>query len=355
MSQSGIPPPGPPPYWPSPSSPPPQPSFVGSYSPSTPTGWPQNPPPSPAPKAKSKPRIGRIALILVGVSVALVAFSLFSPWYVLSENGPSLSATETISIWHCEVVQGSYEGISISGTNCTLEGNNNTLALYNAVLWPELAGLAVGVAAFAVALVVLLVKRPWKGGHLLAPAIVSVVAAALLVAGPMLLMIDQPSALQADQMAHRSPGTTSTNPCGPSNPAGPNQTFFGGCTYSNISNSWGPGLGWWFSVGAGVALIVAAVLLLRYRKKVWEGAPDAPPPSEPIPTPSGYAGSVETGPTSYYPPSPPGTTSPYPAGSYPAYYAGPPPIPSQGKPCITCGATNPPGASTCHVCKTQLW
>ncbi len=310
---------------------------------------------------RPKGKLRWIVLVLLVVPLVLASVSLFTPWYQYAETGSSSNLTVSLSIWHCETIQGSYEGISVSGTNCTLQAENNTVSLYNVVLGLELGGVVAGIVAAVMGVLVTVLRRPWRSSHLRLPVIFAFMAGALLLAAPLVLFVEQPGALEADQKAHTTSNTVISSPCGGTNWQGPNQSFFGSCPVSGNTFSWGPAWGWWLSLVAGIIFILGGVFALRYRRQTLDSATQASPAPSPGNYPAPQGSPYGSPPPSGYPGYPPPGTAPAPnsAGPWANSVNAPPPSgarPSYSeRPCVTCGTMNPTGASTCHVCKAQLF
>jgi hypothetical protein len=131
-------------------------------------------------------------------------------------------------------------------------GEPHTGELYATVAGLVISGLALAVVVTALGLQSVFTMRPMKITILKLTPLLAIVAGALLLAAPLVLMIGQPSAFSMD---------TVTFGCGT---AGPAQSFWGSCS----GDDWGPDLGWIFSIGAAVAMFIGGVLFYRFGKSL---------------------------------------------------------------------------------------
>jgi len=321
-----------------------------------------NPPPAAPPQPPKKN--GWIApFIVLVVGVVLLGTTIGFGWYSISESyatrGDSYNGSLNTNLFYCTTTSftmnnstGSY---STSATTCGSGNSTHTVDLYDTALGLVIAGLAVSVLAA----VTTFTRRKSDSKPLMLPFILAIVAGLLALAAPLALLIGLPGAVAAD-----------TN-CG-SNCQGPASSFSGSDTVSGISMTYGPGIGWYLAVVASVVLIVGAIVLMLYVRKLkassqpramgnpagYEGQPLAPyypdqggnyggaaPPVAPYPQP--YA---QPYPQPYPQPAPAPYSVQAPVTPYPV-----PQVQPQGYRCTACGYVNPPGYASCLNCKQLLF
>jgi hypothetical protein len=222
--------------------------------------------------------------VLVGA--ALLGSALFAPWYycdgqVGTWSGPSYTAVGTrdttfflASLPGGEPVQASCPGGSIPNfcpisSSYSGAGFNNTGTVAALTFVLAAAGFAVG--AIGGILGVILRGRPRTA---FPEVILALVAIALAITATAAFAVLLPGAF-----AHDIPPSQHTF-----EPSGPWSSFYGSATFylalpclnpgcPPVTASWGPSVGWSFSVAAIAVLLVGAVMMIRFRHDVGESAP----------------------------------------------------------------------------------
>jgi len=206
-------------------------------------------------------KFGRlIAAVIVLVGVGLLIAALLTPWYsfevsLLGQSGtahyytglPTENGTIQYSCSYNPGVRGQC-GPQTSYSSAHL---NNTGVLAETAFFLLIGGVVLGVIA---ALLGLTSRRKPKRAS---PAIAfAVIALILAIAGPVVFASALPNAFSKDDLLGHPAA------------AGPWSTFSGSNSSSlgNTTLTWGPGLGWYLSIGAFVLLLVGGILLLLYRK-----------------------------------------------------------------------------------------
>ncbi len=208
-------------------------------------------------------------LLLAGAILVIV--SVFLGWYAVSAtasetiDGAHFQITATATFYpvnevrYTDLCEG-WSGCSSYNTSSTdsysAEGLGNVGDLYDAVVallvGSILAGVAAGILALASG------RRRSNGARLFA-----LLAVGLLAVAPVLLSADQPAAIASEGSSGMGGNMTS----GPS----PRTSFFGSCSDAdcpgsvvsgaNVSETWGPSIGWYLSLGALVPLILGLWLV----------------------------------------------------------------------------------------------
>jgi hypothetical protein len=229
-------------------------------------------------------RTCRRASILCLAALVLAAASTVLPWYVMGYDPspvfylcmdpgmcPPLTSTHFYLFGECYVANPGYAWDVGSVTSCIgFPGEPHTGELYAATAGLATCGLVLGAVVAGLGLQLTLNRRPMKVAIARFVPFLAIAAGVLLLAAPLVLMVGQPYTFTMDSV---------TFGC---SPAGPAQSFWSACG----NNEWGPDLGWFFSVGAGIALIIGGLLfdwfgktLLRYGQVVeTEGSDKKSPP-----------------------------------------------------------------------------
>ncbi|MEM0129798.1 MAG: hypothetical protein QXG65_06555 [Thermoplasmata archaeon] len=224
-----------------------------------------------------------VGIVLGIVAFALLAASLFVPWYMyqLSASGP-YSASETTSFYignGSNAIQytctGAYSPCppptnygNVSGKPLPKTGQGSVLLQYLVF-----AAIALGVIGVIVAAATR--RNP---GRARAAMAILVVAGLVALAAPITQFATQPMSLHSDTGSSDGPagsffGSNSTN-------LGSGET---------VSSSWGPTYGWYVALAAFVLLLVGGIAEGRARKpglapatsEQPAGAPTGPEPSSP--------------------------------------------------------------------------
>ena len=227
-------------------------------------------------------RAGKRAI--VGGSILLVAgvvflIALFVNWYAISVTSPSTSGSESFSPDGQITV--SAQGLQASASYSTAR-LNNTGTLYELV-----AGLVVFGVLMAGIGGGLGIATAWRPGWRHGAIVIGVVGLVLGVVAPVVLLLEQPTALKNDFTPGNGFATiTGGSASGVSNPT---NSFFGSASANGATVDWGPTLGWYLAfVGAGLALAGAVVTLTARPALDPEPAPTAGP--DPFRVPSGPTG-----------------------------------------------------------------
>ncbi len=357
-------------------SPPPQ----GSYPPAqygAPPPQQQYPPPgygapptAPPPASQPSKMKAMLPAIIIVVGVVLAGVALASNWYQESGSYSYTYGTFSVSGSFTYVVNlfgtacGTVTTSTASTTACSSNstGATNTHSVFTVTLIFVVLGLVLGVVAFVFGLLGAFSRRAPSKLMGMLPMLFALLAAVLMLLAPVYMMVALPGAIQADQKAAMSSSSGSTTIGGACPNSGPNTTFFGGCSTSQGSVSWGGSLGWYLAFGAFVLFLVGAVLFIRTRKSAetataqpqW-GQPAAGPQDPAVFHPDVSGGAYGGG-------APPSTQpAAYPAQGYaqpaPAYPAAAPSYPAQpqGTRCPSCGYVTPAGYNVCGNCRARLY
>lgn len=239
---------------------------------------------------KKRRRLGAI-VVLIGAILLIVA--VFVPWYTWQTKATAYGATITGTIntypglpSENGTVQYSYSCSNLpTGVSCPSSTSssysklnlNNTGQIAETGFYMLIAGFALG---FIGALLGLMSGgNPRRAGPAIALAVIAVIlgiAAVGLFAGTL------PSAIGKDIPSHTG--------------SGPWSSFFGSSsntTFEGVpgSSTWGPGVGWYLTIGAFVVLLIGLFILIRARKDTPEPAPVS------VPAPTGTASSGASSPT----------------------------------------------------------
>lgn len=280
-------------------------------------------------------RTGLVGAILLFLGAVLLLVALLIGWYAVnvslhaSSGGFSVSGSGAITFNLGNTLQEQYSysigGVpfgSLSITNTTTYNQvhlNSTGQLYQAMQYVVLGGILLAFASGVLA--VLPSSRPGLRRGALA---LGIVALLLAVAAPVTVAVAQPGALRHD--ASGSGGGNLTR-----NTSGPWNGFFGSCSgascgafaggangsaFTNTTETWGPGGGWYVSLVGFVILLIGVVFARR--KGAAATMPAGPPSSLPYyaPAPPAYGAPSAPPMPGYSGPPPP---SPPPAGGPPPY------------------------------------
>lgn len=226
-------------------------------------------------------RLAGTIIILIGAILLIAA--LFTPWYAYKTSYAGASET-----------QNSYPGIA--STNGTIQYTCSGLPAgascpsqtsYSSIVPKETnvgniaeTGfflLIVGIILGIIAAIFGFVSR--GNARRSGPALtLGIIALLLAIVAPVLFAAALPGAVSSDiSTTYRPPNTS-----------GPWSSFTGSSSYTNplvgvVSFNWGPGVGWYLSIGAFVILLVGVVLLFIGRK---EPSAPTPAPESTAPTPA---------------------------------------------------------------------
>ena len=188
--------------------------------------------------------------VLGVIGAILLIVALFTAFYTssFSYNGTDVSLSFFLNNKVGLTMSGG--GVSISHSSTYADSHlNSTGNLYNIVTYLTYAGIALGLLGAILAFM----GRSGAGRGLL------VIALILALIGPMLLFALQPAAIQSDTSGASSSGPSGAN------------SFFGSCSGNgcgnigaaapgNVSQSWGPDVGWYMSIGAFVMFLLGVLL-----------------------------------------------------------------------------------------------
>jgi hypothetical protein len=189
-------------------------------------------------------------LLIVGAILLVATFAL--SWYTISA---SLNGSSFAIDFHPNQVVASGGGISVTASYAGSPLNlNNTGNLYTAVEGLIVGGLIVGLLGGILGL--LTPSRPnlRKGA-----VVLGVLALIFAIAGPLMLAAAQPGALASDAQ----PGSGGGGGIVPTNSSiGPGATFSGSASANGGSISWGPAIGFYLAIVAGVISLIGSLMLL---------------------------------------------------------------------------------------------
>jgi len=224
-------------------------------------------------------RKGRVitAAVVMLVAAGILVASVLLPWYALTSSGGGISihgfyyagpASENGTIRY------TCSGAPVacpSQSSYSSQNLNNTGTLAETGFYLLIAGIVLGVAAMGLALM----RRDKSGG--LAPAmILGIVALVIAIAAPGVYALELPHAISSD-----FPGVQGS---------GPWTSFFGSNTTGGegfeLSNTWGPGTGWYLAIGAFVVFWVGVILLFRQIREDRALAPESQPKATGSPSPT---------------------------------------------------------------------
>jgi hypothetical protein len=211
------------------------------------------------------------AILLVGAIVLIAA--LFMPWYTVQVSASGIT-----------IDQNSYPGLPSSngtiqytcsglpsGGQCPHQTSYNTAKENNTGTIAE-AGYFLIIVGFVLGLIgAILAFLSGNNARRARPAMtLAIVAMILAIATVGMFAVALPTAIGQD-----SPGHTGT---------GPWSSFFGSGNSSSFGFSggtltWGPGIGWYLTIGAFVIFLVGMIILARARKEPASPAPAAAPPT----------------------------------------------------------------------------
>jgi hypothetical protein len=244
--------------------------------------------PTPRAAMASSGSSGRLGGIIVLIGAILLIAALFTPWYIetSSEHGESISVNAypgtpgqngTIK-YTCS---GFPSGFSCpTQTSYSSENLNSTGMIAEYGFFLVLVGIVFGILAALLGLI--------SGGNpkRARPAMaLAVLALILALVAPAMFAAALPGAIANDTKDH---------PSG----SGPWSSFIGSGNISGLNLTWGPGVGWYLTIGAFVLFLIGVILLWRARK-----APAAAAPA----TPAAPATSDASGGATSPPPMPPST------------------------------------------------
>lgn len=236
---------------------------------------------------------GMLGGILLFIGAILLIVALLTSWYTtsLQSSGPGGSATEQLDFkpgssysvsFSCSGAASSLcpgsTTCSYSGSSsnyCNPQGINRTGQLYAVTEYLVIGGLVLGLLAGIFAMM-----SGGKPGMRKGAIALGVIALLFALVVPITLLAAQPGALKSD-----------FTPSGGSAPTGngPYSSFFGSCSGNNcgftgpasgnVSDTWGPSVGWYLSIVAFIVFLLGTMMVMRSGK---ESAPMAAPmPAQP--------------------------------------------------------------------------
>ena len=204
------------------------------------------------------------------ICAVALAVSLFLPWYSVSAIDSS-SDRRVSSQFYLWGVTTSSSGVGADGSRTSSYSSDvlpHTGGVYAAALGLVLVGIAGSTLAGAIAL------RSGPGARQLR-LFAALVSAAVVTVAPLALIAVQPGAICSDAQGFEaplgSPGGASSGGCtwqfylgsggwyAPGQADGPQGSFTG----HDGSLTWGPGVAWFLSLGAGLVLATESVLTWR--------------------------------------------------------------------------------------------
>jgi hypothetical protein len=204
-------------------------------------------------------------ILLMGVLVAAVSSQV--GWYGITD---SFQGTTSSSHYQTGVTYSLFSPCDVASMQVYLfcgEASASTLGtLYQLTGTLVVLGLAIAFAAMVFGFVLILAPRSRSRLSPMMPFILTVVAATLILAAPLVLALAQPAAYGA------TVGSENGFTC-PNNGGGPNTTFFGGCsvpdgTIGTYNFSWGPSVGWYLALVAFALFLVGALQLRRFGRSM---------------------------------------------------------------------------------------
>ena len=244
---------------------------------------------------KRRRRLGAI-VVLIGAILLIVA--AFIPWYTwqLKASFEGASVTGTISTYpglpsQNGTIQTSYSCSNVpaghcpSGTSSSYSKDylNNTGQLAEAGFYMLIVGFVLGLIGGVIGLASGSNSR--RAGPAIALAIIAMILAVAAVGMFAGLL---PNAIGKD-----SPGHTGDGPWSSFTGSTSNTTYL----EFPATSTWGPGIGWYLTIGAFVVLVVGLVVLFAARKD----PPEPAPVSVPAPTPTGMTTGTSSSATSTSP------------------------------------------------------
>ena len=214
------------------------------------------------------------SLLLVAAVLLLVA--LFLNWYGITVSSPSQSETVAFSPDGQTTVSG--PGVEVSASYATAH-LNSTGGLYAIV-----EGLVVGGLLTAGIGGALAIATAWRPGLRYGAVILGALGLLFGVLGPVVLLLEQPSALNHDFSATNGYPSFGTGPA--SGVSNPTNSFFGSLSANGGTVTWGPDLAWYLAFAAGAIALVGAVIALSARPSL-DPAPEGAPGVSPWSVPSG--------------------------------------------------------------------
>jgi hypothetical protein len=193
------------------------------------------------------------SILLVGTLMLLVG--LFLAWYSITESGSTIS--DTISFSPDGQVSVNGGGISASASYATAH-LNTTGGLYTIVEGLLVVGVLVAGIGGALA-----VATVWRPGLRTAAVVLGAVALVFAIAGPIVLLVDQPAALNSDFTSQNGYGAFGGGSA--SGVSSPTNSFIGSASANGNSLAWGPTIGWYLAIVAGALCLVGAIVTLTAR------------------------------------------------------------------------------------------
>jgi len=229
-----------------------------------------------------------VGAIIVLIGAVLLIAAVFIPWYTwqqkASEDGASI--TGTISTYpglpgQNGTVQTSYSCSNLPSSVSCPSGTSNSYSNLNLNNTGQVAetGLVLLIVGFVLGLIGAILGFLSGGSGRRAGLAMALAAIAMILAivAVGLFAAELPTAIGKDATGHTG--------------SGPWSSFWGSgnLSYMGIPGStatWGPGIGWYLTIGAFVVLLIGTVVLMRARKDdvmapaapAAPSAPAAPPP-----------------------------------------------------------------------------